>query len=277
MLPTASTLMRACVVVDRRQGAPTASRRSACWRPATVGNVVPPSVDSRMLHVRRADRRRGRVRDVPRDRLRRAAGQLTAVFGAVTRNGCRRRRRSRRVHAVHAAGAGAVVTHATPGSSIVARDGRQELRPAVDARRGRQRTSPCSRSWCSRGCAQLREGARRGRRRVERAEERAGRLVRCWAAERRRGRTAPRRRSAASPSASLPVAVSVNGVPRGMVNGRRPRRRWATVLPRGAAPRSQAAPAVASEGRDLVEALRRGSSRRCAAAGPRRRRCRRRP
>ena len=71
----------------RRGPRPPASRRSACWRPARSGRSVPPSVESRMLTFAALTGAAVVFGHVPGDRLRRAAGQLTAVLGAVTANG----------------------------------------------------------------------------------------------------------------------------------------------------------------------------------------------
>ena len=84
-LPTASTLTRACVVpTSARHGLGAVVRRAG----REHERVRVAAVDrQRDLHVRRAHRRDVRAGDVPGDGLRRAAGQRTAVFGDVTRNG----------------------------------------------------------------------------------------------------------------------------------------------------------------------------------------------
>ena len=84
MLPTASTLTRALVVVGRFGTTMLSEPSFGVFATSVIGNVRPPLVESEILTVGR--QRIGAV-DAPRDRLGRTAGQVTALLGDTTANG----------------------------------------------------------------------------------------------------------------------------------------------------------------------------------------------
>ena len=277
MLPTASTFTRACVVAVA--GRVTACEPSFGVLAARVsGNVAPPSVDSRMLTVAVLigaafvpETFHVTVCAAPR-------GAMTAVFGAVTRNGAVRGDGHGGVRAVHAPGAGVVVAHR--GSELhraaptVGRNSDQQLMPAGQCgARARVRVRRVRED-----AAHLRERPAGARGRVERAEQRAA-----WACS--------RCRAAAQDAAVVLLPRVREGVAVGVGAGRRERegragrdrerstdhaRRWGRCS-RSGRPRGCPAIRAWSCRRRSRRSSRRGSSRRCGAGGRRSRRSPRTP